>query len=152
IARVCRSSHRGGDGRLESMRGRRGNAEGSIRKRSDGRWEARLTLGGGTRRSRYSKTRQEVARLLTQAIRDLEVGLTALSERQTIEQYVVSWLAAIKHAIKPRTWIRYEEQTRLHVLPALGKAPISAVTAQQVQVLYARKLEEHSRNTRGRPV
>ena len=38
----------------------RGNNEGMIRKRSDERWEARISLPDGTRKSFYGKTRQEV--------------------------------------------------------------------------------------------
>ena len=40
------------------MAGRRGNNEGTIRKRSDGRWEARITLEGGNTKCYYGKTRQ----------------------------------------------------------------------------------------------
>jgi hypothetical protein len=41
------------------MARKRGNNEGTIRKRSDGRWEARILMEDGTRRSFYGKTRQE---------------------------------------------------------------------------------------------
>jgi len=40
---------------------KRGNNEGSIVKRSDGRWMARLTLPDGTRKTINAKTRQEAA-------------------------------------------------------------------------------------------
>ncbi len=46
------------------MGGKRGNNEGSISHRSDGRWMARMTLDDGTRKTFYGKTRQEVSRLL----------------------------------------------------------------------------------------
>ena len=38
---------------------KRGNSEGSITKRPDGRYEARVTLPDGKRESFYGKTRQE---------------------------------------------------------------------------------------------
>ena len=57
---------------------RRGNGEGTIRKRADGRWEALMTVtreGRTLRRSIYAHTREEVARLLRQAIREAEAGV-----------------------------------------------------------------------------
>ena len=44
---------------------RRGNSEGSIRLRTDGRWEARYSLPDGSRRSIMGKTRAEVREKLT---------------------------------------------------------------------------------------
>jgi len=67
------------------MAGMRGNSEGTIRKRSDGRWEARLVLQDGARKSLYGKTRQEAARRLARAVQDREQGITALGDRQTVE-------------------------------------------------------------------
>ena len=52
------------------MKAKRGNNEGNIKRRSDGRWEARITTRDGTRKSFYGRTRQEVARRLTEALRD----------------------------------------------------------------------------------
>lgn len=124
------------------MPGKRGHNEGSIRKRADGRWEARLILEDGTRRSLYGRTRQEVARHLSEALRDKEQGISALGDRQTLEQFLTSWTELTKHTIKPRTWRRYGEFVRLHIVPVLGKVPLTKLSAQQVQALYTRKLDE----------
>ena len=56
------------------MGNRRGNGEGSIYKRADGRWAAALTLEGGKRRTLYGKTRQQVAKGLTAALRAPNCG------------------------------------------------------------------------------
>lgn len=121
---------------------KRGNSEGSIKRRSDGRWEARITLEDGRRKSFYGKTRQEAARLLAAALRDRDTGLPPVAGRETVGQYLDSWLETSKHTIKPRTWKRYVEYVRLHMIPKLGKIPLSKLTPQQVQLLYAEKLEE----------
>jgi hypothetical protein len=57
------------------MGGKRGNNEGSILHRSDGRWMARMTLDDGARETFYGKSRQEVLRLLASALRDRDAGL-----------------------------------------------------------------------------
>ncbi len=124
------------------MAAKRGNNEGSITKRSDGRWVARLTLEGGARKYIYAKTRQEAARLLAAAIRDRDAGIPIVGEKQTVGQYLTTWLANIQPTIRPRSWIRYEEIVRLHVVPALGNTVLSRLTPQQVQSLYTAKLAE----------
>ena len=49
---------------------KRGNSEGSIVRRADGRWEGKLSFPGGKRKSIYGKTRREVAvRLALETIR-----------------------------------------------------------------------------------
>jgi hypothetical protein len=119
------------------MTRKRGNAEGSIRKRAkDGRWEARVVLADGSRKSLYADTRQEVVRMLAAAIRDRENGILPSGERQTVEQYFASWLEVCKHTIKPHTWRRYGEFVRLHIVPVLGTIVLPKLTALQVQALY----------------
>ena len=64
--------------------GKRGNNEGTITKRKDGRWEARVSLPDGKRKCYYGKTRQDVAWQLAQAQHDLGHGLPIVGERQTV--------------------------------------------------------------------
>ena len=70
------------------MSRRRGNLEGSIFRRSEGRWAAALSLGyeGGRRRRKhlYGRTRAEVAQKLQQAQRTLAGGGVLTPERQTV--------------------------------------------------------------------
>lgn len=129
------------------MPGKRGNNEGSISKRSDGLWEARITLEDGKRKSFYAKTCQEAARWLAAALRDLDNGLPVVGGRQTVGQYLASWLEAMRATIRPKTWRRYEQYVRLHLLPDVGKIPLVKLTAQQVQLLYAKNLEEGQSST-----
>jgi integrase len=74
------------------MAGKRGNREGSIRKRSDGRWEARILFPNGERASFYDKTCQEVTQLLTRALHDFEKGIMPAHERQTVGVYLTTWI------------------------------------------------------------
>ena len=88
------------------MAGRRGNNEGTIRKRADGRWEARVALPDGKKKCFYGKTRQEVARRLNEALRDKEQGLPIVDERQTLGQYLLTWIDT-KFKLKPSSVRRY---------------------------------------------
>ncbi len=124
------------------MGAKRGNSEGSITKRADGLWEARISLPNGKRKSIYAKTRQEAARKLAEAIRDRDKGLLVVTERQTVEHYFANWLVTMRGQIRPRTWTRYEQYVRLHIFPTLGSIVLSKLTAQHLQTLYADKLKE----------
>lgn len=123
---------------------RRGHNEGSIYKRSDGRWVASLTLGDGSgkRREFYGKTRQEVARRLAAAKRDLDAGIPLGDESQTVGKYLDSWLTAVRPPrVDERTWMGYEQHVRNHLGPGLGAVRLSRLTAQAVQEFYGEKLQ-----------
>ena len=111
------------------MTSKRGNSEGSITRRSDGLWEARISLPNGRRKSLYARTRQEAARKLAEVVRDRDKGLLVVTERQTVEGYFTSWLEVMHSKIRPRTWKRYEQYVRLHVFPTLGQMVLSKLTA-----------------------
>jgi integrase len=52
------------------------------------------------------------------------------------------WLEIIKQRLRPRSYTRYEEAVRLHVLPTLGRVPLANLRAHHLQRLYAQKLAE----------
>jgi integrase len=124
------------------MPGRRGNGEGSISKRPDGRWEARITVEGGKRKSFFAKNRQDAARKLTEALRDRDKGLPFVGERQTVGQFLTSWIETVGSTIEPTTLRMYSIRVRRHIIPAIGKVSLAKLTPQRVQQLYSDKLKE----------
>lgn len=120
---------------------RRGNGEGNIRQRPDGRWEARIQLQDGSRKSIYGKTRKAVVHEMNRLTHARDQGLpVARDERQTVSQYLESWLITVKPTIRYRTWRRYSELLS-HVMVQLGTTSLAKLTPQQVSQLYATKLE-----------
>lgn len=120
---------------------RRGNGEGSVRKRPDGTWEARLRLDDGRRKSFYGKTRAEASRKLAACIRDQERGVLALgNERQSVARYLASWLLTTRATVEPSTYESYEAHVRRHLVPAFGRLPLIELTPQHVQHLMASML------------
>lgn len=119
---------------------KRGNHEGSIYKRKDGRWEGALSLEGGKRKRFYGKTRQDASQKLAEALRDRDKGLPSVNERHTLASHLARWLDATKVTVRPSTWLRYEQYCRVHILPALGKKALSRLTPQDLQTFYAEKL------------
>jgi integrase len=78
---------------------------------------------------------------LTAALRDRDVGLPAVGDRQTVAQYLASWLDAVEHSVKPRSYRSYAAVIRLYVVPTLGKIALAKLSAQYLQRLYADKLK-----------
>jgi integrase len=125
-----------------TVAGRRGNNEGTINKRSDGRWQAIVSTDDGKRKYFYGKTRQEVAKRLSEALHELDRGLPMLDERQTCQQYLETWIETVKPQIRSSSWRRYSDYVRVHLVPGLGRIPLAKLTPQHVQLFYARKLSE----------
>ena len=130
------------------MAGKRGNGEGSIRKRPDGLWEARITDEDGKRKSVYGKTRALVAAKLTAALRAKDQGIPVQrDERLTLAAFLRDWLPRHAARIEQSTASRYREFIELHIAPTLGKTTLTRLTAQDLERLYAKKLESLSPST-----
>ena len=124
---------------------RRGRGEGSIYKRSDGRWTAAVvTWEGGVRKRRsfYGKTRSEVRDKLTKAQRTIDEGLSLPNDRLTVAAFLDRWLATKRPDLRPESYRRYDEAVRLHLAPDLGRVKLSRVTPDQVLGLYAKLYEK----------
>ena len=132
--------------RRSNTRGANGN--GTIRKRSDGRWEARYTSGidPGTgkqiQKSVYGNTQKEVRIKLTQIANDIDQGVFTEPTKMTVGSWLDLWLKEYKADVKPNTIDQYDYQIRTHLKPAFGKINLQELTAPMIQKLY---------NTRSKP-
>jgi integrase len=124
---------------------KRGNGEGSITKRDDGRWMARYTvrtIKGPKRRTVYGRTRAEASAKLAKAMADRDGGLIFDAGSLTVGDYLDRWLSnSVKDTVRERTYERYEEILRLHVKPALGRLKLKALTPAHVQDFYRDRLD-----------
>jgi integrase len=79
--------------------GRRGNDEGSIWKRSDGRWSGSYFVptatGGRVRRYVYGATRENVQAKLVKLMAQVERGLPVATTQATVGSYLRRWLAEV---------------------------------------------------------
>lgn len=98
--------------RVDDM-AKRGQNEGSIYKRADGRWAAIVSIDwkNGKRRRKffYAKTRKEVQEKLTAAIRDQQLGLPIALEKQTTGQFLQWWFEHVaRQTVRPKTLAFYD--------------------------------------------
>lgn len=123
----------------------RGKSEGTIYRRSDGRWEARLDLGwvGGKRKRKclYGRSRAAVAAMLTEAQHSRSTGAPVPVGLRTVAQFMrKDWLENIKPLVRPRTWQLYELLTRLHIEPTIGRVQLVKLDPQTIQAMLGDKL------------
>lgn len=91
----------------------RGNGEGSIRQRKDGRWEARITIGrneSGSQKIKYfyGKTRKEAAEKLEAYNNDIRKGIYIEPNKYTISQWIDEWYKTyVVNRVKPTTQANY---------------------------------------------
>jgi integrase len=120
---------------------RRGRGEGSIYRRSDGRWVAVLDLGWRqgkrARKYFYGTTRDQVARKLARGLAQHQQGYEFANERLTVEQFLGRWLEAKRGTVRSGTWTRYEELVRLHVNPRIGRRRLARLKPDQLQQFYS---------------
>ena len=123
---------------------KRGQNEGSIYQRNDGRWCATVNLGWVNgkrlRKSYYGGTRKEVQDELSKTLSDIQKGLPVVSAKQTLGKHLSWWLdEVVKRKNRPSTYRSYEQLVRLHIDPALGNTALSKLTTQQVRTFLNEK-------------
>ena len=123
---------------------KRSNGEGSIYRRSDGRWVGEMTIEGRERKFVYGKTQKIVREKLQAALQDKQQGIVLKGNaKQTVAQFLTDWLEnSQKQNVRPRTYERYEEIVRLHISPVLGRQRLQTLSAQHVQAFYTKKVKE----------
>lgn len=120
---------------------RRGNNEGSISQRPDGRWIAQVTLGYDEdgkriRKTFYGQTRSEVAVKMTTEINNGLKGGHASVKNDPLETLMTEWLLTFKRAtVTPRTFERIVSTAKKHVYPNIGKLKLEEITTPVVQRL-----------------
>lgn len=124
---------------------RRGNREGSIYQRPDGRWVAEVMAGyrpdgRPDRRRIYGATRAEVQDGLQKLLRDLRDGLPLPDHRLTVAAYLDQWITGARLRLRPKTWESYEGIIRCHLVPGLGARKLQKLTPAEIERFLAGKL------------
>lgn len=138
------------------MSKRRGNGEGTINKRKDGRWQAVVTVGYDSktgkirRRSFYGKTRKEAVGKMNQALKDLSAGSYVEPHKITLGEWLDRWLHDYKKgSLRSNTWEGYKTLIDTHIKPALGWAQLSKVQGAMLQHFYNEKLTGGRKDGKG---
>ena len=114
------------------------NGEGSIRQRSDGRWEGRAYVvtpdGREVRRSVYGHSWGEVHSALTRLQADRLIGRRVTSNSDTVEVYLNHWLHDVaRNRVRDTTFDSYEYLIRVYLIPTFGRYRLGALQSSDVR-------------------
>jgi integrase len=126
---------------------RRGRGEGSIYERKDGRFAGVVNVGfrngKRVRKTFYGETRGEVQEELKKALREQQQNLPVAPDKQTTGDFLSAWLVGTaKPRLRARTFKDYEKIVNKHLIPALGKVPLTRLGPEHVMELLRSKSEE----------
>ena len=124
------------------------NGGGSIRKRSDGRWEARYSLGFDPKtgkqiqKSIYGKTQKEVRQKLNKVNIEIDEGTYTEPSKMKVSSWLDEWLRNYIGNVKGSTVKSYQDHVRLNIKPYIGETQLSKLSTAMVQSMYNELLRE----------
>jgi integrase len=119
---------------------RRGNKEGTIYQRKDGRWCAQVSLNG-RRLTHYADTQRECREWIKETLAQIDEGLTIDGARTTLGNYLEQWLETIKPSVQPNTSKQYSWVVHQYIIPDLGTVRLKDLRPDHIQSFYSAKLE-----------
>lgn len=125
------------------MSRKRGNGEGSIYRRKDGRWSGQVTAekdpstGKVKRVTVYGKTRKEVQEKVRKLLNDKILGVSINPDNTTIEEWIHFYLENYKkHSVRESTFIRYESIFKLYIKANIGHILLRKLQTSDLQKFY----------------
>ena len=125
---------------------RRGNGEGTICQRKDGRWCAAVYMllpnGGEKRMFVYGRTREDVHAKLVELQEKRRRNVPVAPRSLKLGDYLDYWLAqVVRPSVRWNTYKKYEQTVRLYLKPGLGRKPLGRVRVADVQAFLNRQIE-----------
>jgi len=119
------------------MARKRAKGEGSIRKRTDGRWEVTIMVGFNDngkpkRHSVYGKTQKEAIDNATAFRQQLERG-QVIDKRLTLGEYAEQWYIDYEDQVRPSTYEGYKYTTLRVIIKLWGKKRLYEMKAADVE-------------------
>ena len=128
---------------------RSANGAGNIRKRSNGSWEARYTIGIDNKtgkqiqKSVYGKTQKEVRQKLSKIISELDEGTYIEPSKMTLSEWLDIWTRDYLGGVAESTAFQYRRKIELYIRPALGKVKLCNLDTNMIQRMYNELGSEH---------
>lgn len=118
----------------------------NIRKRKDGRWEARYFHKLKQKYvSVYAKTYTEVKEKVTLAKTENEIPVKIINHELNVEQASILYLFDCKHIVKRSTYAKYYDIIYNHIIPTIGNKRLVNLEQKDIdnfiknKLLYGRK-------------
>jgi integrase len=105
-------------------------------------WEITYRVDGQMARRRFA-TKQQAVDALSRIRVDIArgMGLLPVDAKITVADYSVQWLATLQ--VRPSTRSNYESYLRNHIIPALGRRPLSSLRRSDVAAFVVVLVEKN---------
>ena len=126
---------------MSEYKQRREYGSGSISKRADGTWTARMVIGVNEKgkpriKALYGKTEREVKKKLNDFQKEFYKNNQSVVQRSTVENYMRTWLYENKqNLLKPKSFDRLEQTVLYQVIPLVGHIQLAAFQSSDVQTM-----------------
>ena len=124
------------------MAKKRANGEGTVFQRSNGTWEAKVTIGfdAGTgkqiQRSVYGKTQREANDKRLAILDTLKKGTYRKPSKKTVSQWLDEWYNSYTINLKMYTRRNYLSKIQNHINPYIGAVKLDALRTIDIQNMY----------------
>lgn len=127
----------------------------NIRKRKDGRWEARVICGyqaDGKARYKYlyghsyDEVRKRKTELTTGKI---PCQINGKAKKETLETLLEEWLDSVQNHVKESTMAKYQFYVYRHIIPKIGQILLINLTSEDIEGFKNYKLTEGRMDKKG---
>lgn len=119
---------------------KRGHNEGSISKRSNGRWRAQL-YQSGKRLSKDFSTKSEAQTWIRSVQTNIDHGFQIVGSSMTLEEYLPEWLENRRLSLRAKTAHQYSRIITNHILPTFGKSKMRDLRLVDIERFYSQLLQ-----------
>lgn len=135
-------------------RSKRGNGEGSIYLRKDGRWTAAYFVpkpgGGESRRYVYGRSPEEVETKLVEIRKQVRSGAPLAPAGLTVARYLGEWMEQVAvPRVRPNTARSYRDLIAKYLVPKLGRKRLGQLGARDVRQFLAALAADGATGARG---
>src|ERR1700730_2206573 len=135
------------------MSSRRDHGDGSLEERSPNRWRLRWRVGSNRYSRAFTGSKRAAQAELRKLLKSADDGEHIAPDKVTLARWSKQWLALLRRRdgadtaparksgrrrglVNARTFERYDDILRLHILPTLGPRPVQQITATEIDGLY----------------
>lgn len=130
------------------MAKRAANNMGTVRQRSDGRWEGRYTASDGKQHSVYALTQPACTAALRAAMNDVDNGIWQKPSMMTVSEWLEIWIKDYQGDNSELTVLKYRSITKNNFVPTIGAVKLTKLSPVHIRrFLTAMKAKDLSQVT-----
>ncbi|HZW03972.1 MAG TPA: hypothetical protein VFF68_08590, partial [Anaerolineaceae bacterium] len=124
-----------------ARKNKRGNGEGSIYRRPNGKWRAQISVAG-RRLSHQADTQYECQLWVRQKLGEIDGGLDYRGGELTVAAYLARWIETAAVALRDKTALQYRRAIENYINPHIGSLRLLELRLDRIEQFYARLGQE----------